>query len=365
MKQFLLLFCLLPTMVFAGGVPAVTGLTVSGRTITNETWLQTAMRDGDDNLYEISCNVGYTNWSFVGGGTNQLAPVYTDPLGNVIRDPGHIYYEGLYYLAYNIEQYAMGMAVSTDDVHWSYLGTASVGYGPHWSPKFFVDATNCLWCNVRWCYGLPNVYPYQQVCFRVDTSNPTNTINRDNRLVCANIWHQDNTDFPTAVFVCQNGLYYLFNQGGNIYCSPTLVSNNWTQIGTNVFGSTIDGPCIGKYQGVWYMTDSQNGSVRWFRSLDLTNWSQSTTASWTQFGLKEGTAVIHTALVPTVTLAWQPNYTATNQVTVVMAADSLLTPTNQWQVLFTGNASQLTLTNDRPARYFSVFNIATPPPPSP
>jgi hypothetical protein len=338
---------------------------MSAQTSVKEKWVQTAMRDGDSNLYAFSCDIGYTNWSFVGSGTNSPAPIYTDPLGNVIRDPGHIYYKGQYYLAYNMESYSMGVAVSTDDVHWAYAGIASVGYGPHWSPKFFVDATNALWCNVRYSPNIPYTYPYMQFCFRFDTSNPTNTINRDGRFVCEDIWHQDNSDFPTAQIVCNHGLYYLFNQGGNIYCSPTLAADNWTQIGTNVFGQTIDGPCVANYQGVWYITDSQNGSVRWFSSNDLTNWTLSTMAGWTQFGLKEGTAVIHSTTVQTLNLAWQPNYTATGQTTVVIASDDMTVPRNQWQIVYTGTTNQFTLTNDRPARYFSAYNIATNNPPAP
>lgn len=362
MRKLLSLLCLAPVIVMADGLPSVTGLSLSTSLIQGQRWVQVAMHDADFNLYAFSCNIGYTNWCFVGGGdhnTSQPVPLYTAPFGLDLRDPSHIHYQGRYYLMYNDEDFGIGMAVSPDDVDWTYLGEAQVGYGQHWSPKFFIDGNNVLWCNVRYSDQVPGVYPWQQYCFRFNTNHPTDT-SQDGRYLCTNIWARDNTDRPTAQIVWNDGLFYLINQTGDVFCSPTLLTNNWTQIGTNSFASTVDGPCIAKYQGVWYLTDSQNGSLHWYASLDLTNWSLSTMAGWTGFGLKEGTAIVEDYSISTVTLSWQPNYNAPGQATVVVAADTLALPLNQWQMVYQGTAGQCTLTNDRPMRYFSAYNVAAP-----
>jgi hypothetical protein len=68
---FILLSGVLTLAGIAGTLPEVTGLNLSFATVTNETWVQVAMRNGDTHLYAFSCNIGYTNWSFVTGGTTQ------------------------------------------------------------------------------------------------------------------------------------------------------------------------------------------------------------------------------------------------------------------------------------------------------
>jgi hypothetical protein len=240
---------------------------------------------GYGSFYDFGANGYATNGveMFVGiSPTNlvltQNTPVYQDPNNIInIRDPDHFKYtdnkgKTTYIMAYTTHYGdwvasptpGYGVAVSTDDFTWTFLGYVPYPSWAIWSPKHFVDATNGL--HVIFLSG-PTNEDDQPDSYTIADVNPMNFLQVTN---FRNLNVYDNFTPGGACIKYINGLYYFFSGNGAESANTALTGDGWNVI--NYHTGTQNGSTVINYNGLWYWFNTYP-NVAYIPSPDLTNWS--------------------------------------------------------------------------------------------
>ena len=212
-------------------------------------------------------------WIFTGDSPTNLHSLTGDPpvyQCSDFRDSSMLKYGGSYYVVFNDEQSnSCRIIVSTDMTNWNDYAVIFVpaSFSAFWSPKFVVDKAGTIYLTAFVQDGTDTNFYMGAGIMSSDL-----TVLHDFR-----VWHlsqnvaSDQTDPNSSAVYLNNGIYYLFTGDGNEYTSTDILADKWNFLeGGLAYGA---GKSIAEWNGVFYLSATELGSIDWDSSTDLTNWT--------------------------------------------------------------------------------------------
>ena len=224
-------------------------------------------------LTTFSPSVGGGFWIFAGDCPTNLQSISGNPpvyqAGQSFRDSSMIQLGNQYVVVYNDEQSNSAcLIISPDMTNWSFYATIFLpdGYTDFWSPKFVTDDSGTIYLTA-FVQNTDDSYFYMGV----GIMPPDLTELHDFR-----VFHMPSnpaswqTDPNSSAIYYHGGVYYLFTGDGNEYTSLDILADNWTLLTQHLaYGA---GKSVAEWNGLFYLSATELGSVSWSISADLTNW---------------------------------------------------------------------------------------------